>query len=208
MEFAGRNITEIVEPSKATRREAKALSVEETQRLLEATRADRFGPLFTFALATGLRRGSRWRSAGKRSISRVRRSRSEPVRAMPSAKRPRRRPQRPDADRRTLRACDRRATRTEGAAGAGSARRRPHLPSTRLCVRRRARRHAPSARSHLGVHAHVEAAMIGARRGHPDRRFRARSSSRTVTLTTYARLIAGAQAKAVATVEDRLSERS
>jgi integrase len=33
-------------------------------------------------------------------------------------------------------------------------------------------------------------------------------ASPTVTLTTYAHLIAGAQAKAVATVEDRLRERS
>lgn len=57
MELAGRNVADIATPPKGNRREAKALSIEEAQALLARTQDHRLGPLFTFALATGLRRG-------------------------------------------------------------------------------------------------------------------------------------------------------
>jgi integrase len=53
----GRNVADVVTPPKREQHEAKALSVEEAQRLIDGTRKHRFGPLFMFALATGMRRG-------------------------------------------------------------------------------------------------------------------------------------------------------
>jgi integrase len=57
MELVGRNVAAAVTPPSVTRREAAALAVEEAQRLLDATEGTRWGPLFALALATGARRG-------------------------------------------------------------------------------------------------------------------------------------------------------
>lgn len=57
MELVGRNVATAVKPPKAARPEAKALTVDEAQRLLVHARDTRFGPLFALAIATGARRG-------------------------------------------------------------------------------------------------------------------------------------------------------
>ncbi len=57
MELVGRNVADAVRPPKAVRPEAKALAVDEAQRLLAHAKETRFGPLFAVAIATGARRG-------------------------------------------------------------------------------------------------------------------------------------------------------
>jgi integrase len=73
MELAGRNVALLVDPPKAERSDAAALSVDEVQRLLEATVNARLGPLFAFALATGMRRGEiaalRWEAVDMQAES-------------------------------------------------------------------------------------------------------------------------------------------
>ncbi len=65
MELVGRNVATSVTPPSVTRKEAVALSVDEAQRLLAAVEEARWGPLFALAIATGARRGElaaiRWR---------------------------------------------------------------------------------------------------------------------------------------------------
>lgn len=52
-----RNVAALVKPPEADRPEMRALTAEETGRLLDATRDDPFGPLFALAVSSGLRLG-------------------------------------------------------------------------------------------------------------------------------------------------------
>jgi integrase len=52
-----RNVASLAKPPKLEHREMRALSSAEVARVLEATRDDRFGPLFATAVGTGLRLG-------------------------------------------------------------------------------------------------------------------------------------------------------
>jgi integrase len=63
-DLVARNVAALVEPPKAEREEVRPWTREEAQRFLEHARGDRLGPLFSVALALGLRKaealGLRW----------------------------------------------------------------------------------------------------------------------------------------------------
>jgi integrase len=52
-----RNVAALVEPPRTAQHQYQPLSASEARRLLDATAADRLGPLFATALGTGLRQG-------------------------------------------------------------------------------------------------------------------------------------------------------
>jgi integrase len=52
-----RNVATLVEPPRAVRKPVQPLNAEQVRRFLDATRDDRFGPLFHVAIASGLRQG-------------------------------------------------------------------------------------------------------------------------------------------------------
>ena len=74
-----RNVTEAVKVPQIKRKEIQALCAEETKRLLEAAREDRFEALYVLAVTTGLRQGEllalKWEDVDlERGVLRVRRT--------------------------------------------------------------------------------------------------------------------------------------
>ena len=57
LELVGRNVCQAIETPTVPRREARAFTVEEAQRIVAAADATRWGPFVRFAVATGMRRG-------------------------------------------------------------------------------------------------------------------------------------------------------
>lgn len=226
MELVSRNIADVVTAPKAVRREAKALTVEEAQQLIDGTRETRVGALFTFALATGLRRGElvalRWDAIDEKTGTvAIRGSASyalgEVTEKEPKTGRGRTIALSPLAIE-ALRTQKARQAQERLAAGALYVVRgyvfadelgeRLHPRAVTSAFRRAAKRLKISTTSFHSLRHTCASWMIGAG---VDVRTAASvlgHASPTVTLTTYAHLIAGAQVSAVAAVEDRLRRTS
>jgi hypothetical protein len=62
--FVARNVAEAVKPRHVTARAMQTWDTDQMQRFLAAAAQSPYGPIWALLLATGLRRGSCWASAG------------------------------------------------------------------------------------------------------------------------------------------------